>query len=393
MAIRALLVGRAARIVRLVALASLLLGPSSARAQRTNARPIDLVVAESVCDMQIVLLGELPTHGESRAFQAKARIVEHLVNQCGFEALLFEAPVYDFLGLQESLEEGDTVPKQLDRAIGGFWLTRELSTWREWLFAQTVDGQLLIGGLDDQVSATSDYARAALPDLVAASVPGHRARECREAVERNLFWSYDVAQPFDQAEKERLQQCAGLAADALAAKTEPDAEVRQQLMAENLANLYDRQLDPASARDRDEMMSRNLRWYRKHIPAKTKIIVWTATVHAARQQGERGTKPLGTWLSDEWGDRMAVIGFSAFAGQSSMAGMPAKQIVEAPAGSLEALATATDKAWVYLDAAALRALGAVPSRLLGRFASADWSRYFDGVLVIREEVAPVFEPR
>ena len=36
-------------------------------------------------------------------------------------------------------------------------------------------------------------------------------------------------------------------------------------------------------------------------------------------------------------------------------------------------------------------LGNVPSRLLGRLVSEDWSEYFDFVLVIREEIAPVFE--
>ena len=76
-----------------------------------------------------------------------------------------------------------------------------------------------------------------------------------------------------------------------------------------------------------------------------------------------------------------------------MAGMPSKPIPEAPPGSLEALATESDTAWVYLDASALQEMGVVSSRLLGRFTSADWSTYFDGVLVIREEVAPVFESR
>lgn len=76
-----------------------------------------------------------------------------------------------------------------------------------------------------------------------------------------------------------------------------------------------------------------------------------------------------------------------------MAGMPSKPLPIAPPGSLEARATAADTAWVYLGPAALRDLGEVPSRLLGRFTSADWSTMFDGVLVVQTEAAPVFEPR
>ena len=165
------------------------------------------------------------------------------------------------------------------------------------------------------------------------------------------------------------------------------------MMVENLANLYSRVGNEAEARDRDEMMYRNFRRQTERLPEKGKFIVWTATVHAARQQGDRAYKPLGTWLSEQWGDRLGAIGFSAFTGESSMAGMPSKPLPPTPPGSLEALATRSDTAWVYLDAAALREMGTVPSRLFGSFTTADWSTYFDGVLVIREEVAPVFEPR
>lgn len=38
-------------------------------------------IANAVCNREIVLLGELPTHGETRAFQLKAGVVELLVNR------------------------------------------------------------------------------------------------------------------------------------------------------------------------------------------------------------------------------------------------------------------------------------------------------------------------
>lgn len=380
-------------VLGLAALYGLMVVPAHIWAQQADPISAEDQVTEEVCDKHVVVLGELPSHGEARTFQAKAKIVEQLVHQCGFDAVLFEAPVYDFLGFQEAVTENRAESKQLDRAIGGFWLTRDLRAWRAWLFSQSANGQLLLGGLDDQVSATSDYARATLPDLMAASVPEQSAPECQQAVVRNLYWRYDDEHPFDEAERKRLQQCARLATDSLAAQTGPNTNAREQVMMENLTNLYNRQQNVAEARYRDEMMYRNFLWHSERMPKESKFIVWTATVHAARQQGKLKHKPLGTWLAEQWGDRLAVVGFSAFAGQSSMAGMPSKPIPEAPPGSLEATATESDTAWVYLDASALREMGVVPSRLFGRFTSADWSASFDGVLVIREETAPVFEPR
>lgn len=82
-----------------------------------------------------------------------------------------------------------------------------------------------------------------------------------------------------------------------------------------------------------------------------------------------------------------------FLGFDGMAGQPPKPLPDAPAGSLEMIATPEGRAEVFLDAAALRRIGRVPSRLFGRFTEAVWSLHFDGVVVFREERAPTFEPR
>jgi hypothetical protein len=74
-----------------------------------------------------------------------------------------------------------------------------------------------------------------------------------------------------------------------------------------------------------------------------------------------------------------------------MAGQPSRLLEEAPPGSLEARATEGNVPWAFLGAADLRRLDGAPSRLLGTFAREDWSTFFDGLVVIREEVAPVFD--
>jgi len=80
-------VRRVPRLLGVLALHALLLAPRSSPAQRADS--VAARVADAVCDREVVLLGELPTHGEARAFQAKAAIVDRLVERCGFDALLF----------------------------------------------------------------------------------------------------------------------------------------------------------------------------------------------------------------------------------------------------------------------------------------------------------------
>ena len=382
------------RLRHLLALAAsfaLLAVPSRARAQGADSLAVVTRAAQAACDKQVVLLGQLPSHGEARGFQTKARIVEWLVQRCGFDAVLFEAPIYDFLGFQAAVARDSAQPDQLDKAIGRFWWTRELTDFRRWLFRQAMDGRVVIGGMDDQVSISSEHARATLPGLVAASNPPQRATECAQTVTRHLFWRYDASQPFDEAEQLRLQRCTRTAADALARGAPRDSLSPDAVMLANLAGYVDRQRGDSTAPDRDAVMARNLVWHVGRLPRGAKVVVWTASVHAARQRGELSYEPTGAHLVARWGKRVMAIGFTALAGESSVAGGPTKPLPALAAGSLEARATGDGARWAYLDARALRATGPAPSRLLYDVTPADWSGYFDAVVVIPREVAPTFE--
>lgn len=372
-------------IACLTSVALLQFGPPSRAQEHTAQSSVDGVVS-AVCQKQIVLLGELPTHGEAPAFEAKTKIVDRLIAQCGFTAILFEAPIYEFIGLERAVKTRTATPEHLDNAIGRFWWTRELTPWRRALFEAATRQRVVVGGLDDQVSITSHYARATLPRLIASASSESAAPECRATVTRNLGWTYDAANPFDEREQLRLQQCARNAADAAATHRSLDAPDR--VMLENFARYADRQrLGTASGRD--ESMFRNLTWHLERLPADSRVVIWTATVHAARQRGSLSELPLGARAAERWGDRIGSVGFTAYAGQTSRAGRPASPIPKAPADSLEATAT-KDTAWALLDSRKLRAIGRVPSRLLGTFFSETWSDYFDAVVVIRQETAPTW---
>jgi erythromycin esterase-like protein len=379
-------------LIACIASVALLPVGTVARAQERSAQSIVDGVVNAVCQKQIVLLGELPTHGEAHTFDAKSKITDRLIAQCGFSAILFEAPIYDFIGLERAVETRTATPEQLDNAIGRFWWTRELTPWRRALFEAAtrpkVKNSVVVGGLDDQVSITSHYAEASLPRLIAAASSESTATECRQTVSRNVGWTYDAKNPFDEREQLRLQQCARNAADAAAANRSLDAADR--VMLESFARYADRQRLGVTS-GRDESMYRNLVWYLERLPANSRVVIWTATVHAARQRGSLSEVPLGARVVERWGDRVGTVGFTAYAGYTSRAGRPASPISVAPPESLEATAT-SESAWALLDSEKLRAIGRVSSRLLGKFVSETWSDYFDAVVVIRQEVAPTFDP-
>src|SRR4029450_7050730 len=131
-------------IACLASVASLLVGTVACAQERTAQSIVDGVV-DAVCRKQIVLLGELPTHGEAHAFDAKSKIADRLIAQCGFTAILFEAGIYDFIGLERAADTRTATPEQLDNAIGRFWWTRELTPWRRALFEATTRQRVVVG--------------------------------------------------------------------------------------------------------------------------------------------------------------------------------------------------------------------------------------------------------
>lgn len=337
---------------------ALLPAGGSARALDGAPTPVVDGVLSAVCGKRIILLGELPSHGEAVAFDAKARITDQLIARCRVTAVLFEAPIYDFLGMELSIKTHTAMPADLDNAIGRFWWTRELAPWRRGLFEAATGSRLVIGGIDDQVSITSHYAQAALPKLIAAAFSDGRAVSCRQTISRNLGYTYDATNPFDDAEQARLQQCARDAAEA--AKTNGFFDASGRVMLENFARYADRQ-HVGVVSDRDESMYRNFVWYLDRLPANSRVVVWTATVHAARQRGSLLSVPLGARIAERWGNRVGAVGFTAFGGFTSRAARPATAIADAPPDSMEAMTTAKS-GWAVLDSKKLRAIGRVSSR-------------------------------
>jgi erythromycin esterase-like protein len=218
-----------------------------------------------------------------------------------------------------------------------------------------------------------------------------------------MNWTYADAQPYDEPEKARLADCARLAANASSAK----AAAADRVMLDDIATYFERERGAAGAgtakvMDRDEAMARHVAWWMSQLPPASKLVVWTATTHAARGGGAESTQPLGVMsmgarLAAQFGDRVAAIGFTALRGEWARAGRPAQTLAALPADSLEARALAAENGaatpWAFLDQAALSSIAAAPSRLFGKVMTANWADAFDAVVVIRDEVAPVFDVR
>lgn len=350
-------------------------------------------LVRDLCDKELVLLGEDASHGSGHTFEIKTRIVQRLIERCGFGAVAFESQVYDFLDFRRSLVEGAPTREGLRNAIGGLWMrAAEGEPLLDTLFDAAVAGRVQLGGLDPQVGgAMGLFARTQLAERLAGVLAGPRRAVCADALGRHNDWRYDKAHAFDEAARRELSACAADIQAAVAAGPYADSG---ELV--TMARSYLRYVEMAIGGDpdaRDRGMFENLQWYRAHVFKGAKTVVWCATSHAVKRVAEdaRMQHPLGVRVHAGEGDRAAAIGFSALGGtwgNPGGKGAPNALAMAAP-GSLEAAAFEgrNAHALVYMDAARLAELGTVSARAVNYRNStvAPWGAWLDGIIVLREE--------
>lgn len=361
-------------------------------------------VVRDVCGRQVVLLGESPTHGFGKTMQFKAELVRELVDGCHFNAVLFESGIYDFLHIQAQVESGGPVTGDaVSAAIGGLWANRDVEPLVPYLVGKMRAGQLAVAGIDDQVSRGS-WAQLQMPADLAQHLPGHEQARCLGLLQRHLLYQYREDAPYGPKDRDLIVSCLDEIETAIGrapAADNPSREAHLAMVA-SLKRSFARDFTPEASgvesatrllNARDESMYQNCRWLGSRLPAGSKVIIWTATTHAAkalrRVPGFEGRVPLGTRLQGDHGDRTFTLFFSAASGSYALTRQPVQQLSPAPAGSLEERAFAAGGDVRYYGRKELHELGAVAGRALGTgFKTAVWDELCDGVVVFREERPP-----
>lgn len=150
---------------------------------------------------------------------------------------------------------------------------------------------------------------------------------------------------------------------------------------------------------RDRSMYLNFRWLLSQLPPHSKVIVWAATVHAAKElntvAGYESRIPLGSYIHRDFRSRAFALGFSAYSGSYAMVGQPVRPLSPSPPTSLESQSLAgRDSDTVYISWSELRKIGLIAARPLGTsFTTARWEKVLDGLVIFRHEHAPDYLKR
>jgi erythromycin esterase-like protein len=262
-------------------------------------------------------------------------------------------------------------------------------------------GQLVLGGLDDQLGRGTYAVQRKAPDHEASLGQEAKARSLG-ILQRHLQWRYTSAAPYGPNDKTLILGCLDGIGRTFASR-DSAAHEYERAMIQNLARNVGRDLgentpgvDPETRtfNDRDQSMYLNLQWFMSRLPARSKVIVWTATNHAAKTlrtvPGQEQRVPLGSYIQRDFKNDAFVLGFSAYTGTYALGRQPARALPGAPANSLESrLYEHGGTEPHYLDRGQLQALGTIAARPLGvDFKAVNWTDVLDGLVVFREERPP-----
>ncbi|MCW3846840.1 erythromycin esterase family protein [Sphingomonas sp. LB-2] len=346
-----------------------------------------------LCPRGVAMLGEGANHGDGRADAFRVALVRRLVDECGYGAILFEAGYYDFYGFSREFGRGNADPKLLGSAIGGLWnRSGDFQPLIPFLLDRMQAGRLTyISGIDDNLgSAGAFYSLDAMPKELAAYLPVGRRAECEMRMRRRIRWEYPASQPYDRAERLRVTRCLVEIRHRL-----PSDEIAVRHLVDNFRRFAARDFldDAAAGGARDATMYWNFRWIARRLPKGTKVIVWAATVHLAKDARADPAFPeggnFGSLLHRDYGERAFVLGFSALTG-SVRQGRREIAVPPAPPGSIETLALNGPGEAAYMGPRALAAIGPVPGAIFRHhYVTARWADAVDGLVVFREERPPL----
>lgn len=281
---------------------------------------------EELKDVKIVGLGE-STHWLKKTYTSKVKMVKYLHENCGFDVIAFETPIYNLGLVNSQLKNGNATPTGFRRNNSGVWNFSELEELYEYIIeTQYIDRPLIYAGFDESffksLQLKNDYS--AFIDSLAIRTNSTIIIDSTfyNALERtaNNSYSYRKISPADTV---LLHDKLELIKAAYASLDERTVYFRfWNRLTENLQGLYRKSYQNAN---RDENMAANVSFLANDLYPGKKIMIWAATMHlidntAGIEVKHKLPPRMGYFLKNQFGDRYYIMAFSPYTGKGGVKG-------------------------------------------------------------------------
>jgi erythromycin esterase len=382
-------------------------------------------IGRAIGDARIVFVGE-PSHTTGSLFSAQARLVKYLHRDHDFDVVVFEAGLYDASKVWDAILAGEPPQRAFGLGIPPPWSgPEEMRPLMEYVASRAHTGRPLeVAGYDAQFTGRASF-RTLVPDLQAwldsTGLGG-------AWLEDTVLWSgFRRIHPFSAFDGDstgrRARPDSAEIAPFLArlpvlrqsiAPRGADPRARFWLQVLESVDAFARQValmaaDPEGTawrpyfNLRDAQGGQNLLWLAEDRYRGRKLIVVSATIHAARNLDQvqdedlRGLYPTGHHVWAALGPLMYTLGLVAFEGESGYDADEKWPIVpdQRPELELEEMLAAAGFEFAFVDYRSIPAGGEwlraqLVSRPFGNQAAlADaWPAVLDGLVFVRRGTVP-----
>ncbi|UCG85010.1 MAG: erythromycin esterase family protein [Gemmatimonadota bacterium] len=270
------------------------------------------VLQQTIGDARLVGLGEA-THGTTEFWGIRQKISRYLVEEMGFSAILFEAPLPNGLHINSYVTEGIGTAEEAHRRLG-YWRYQEMRDLIDWMRSHNVqrspgDPLLHFFGYDcafrsweESIALIADYLAVVDPAAVA---------DITTRLENYTLEDSEYVYDFIASRRDTYVALSSLESYEITLKIAenlpPSWEVWHNL--EN--NLPEMDI-------REGFNIENVNWLIEHMLDGGKVIIWAHNGHVGnwyRPDRDTQAQMLGSRLKEQYGDDYYVIATEFYGGR------------------------------------------------------------------------------